>query len=123
MQMSLRMRTTVRAVMASVGIVLGACAALGFCGMQVLSGFSRGAEMVGIVVGAFSPFTVVTLLINPQDAAERIFTSGDASMIGTARLMLTIFSLIATAAYAGVVYAMYVSMVKNFDMTIRKQSR
>lgn len=123
MQMSLRMRTTVRAVMASVGIVLGACSALGFCGMQILSSFSRGAEMIGVVVGSFSPFTVLMLLINPYTSAERLFIGGDSESVAMARMLLIVFSLLATAGYSGVVYAMYVSMVKNFDMTIRRQSR
>ena len=38
MQMSLRCRTTVRAVMSSVGIIVGACAALGWCGFEILNG-------------------------------------------------------------------------------------
>ena len=41
----------------------------------------------------------------------------------TARFMVAITSWIATGAYAAIVWAMYKSMVKNFDMTIRKQSR
>ena len=36
MQMSLRCRTTVRAVMSSVGIMLGACGALGWCGYSLV---------------------------------------------------------------------------------------
>jgi hypothetical protein len=34
-----------------------------------------------------------------------------------------ITSLFMLAAYAAAIWAMYRSMVKNFDMTIRKQSR
>lgn len=121
MQMSLRLRTTVRAVMAGVGIVLGACAGMGFCGVQILSATARDASPVGVALASFSPFTVLALLIDPYTVAARTFTSaGDA---GLARLIVSAFSLIATLAYAGIVYAMYVSMVKNFDMTIRRQSR
>ena len=36
---------------------------------------------------------------------------------------MLVFTLVAVGAYAAVVWTMYVSMVKNFDMTIRKQSR
>jgi ABC-type transport system involved in multi-copper enzyme maturation permease subunit len=121
MQMSLRMRTTVRAVMASVAVVFGVCSALGFCGFQILRGFS-GGELFGIALGAFSPFTVVALLMNPAWVAPRLFDAGG-SDLASARMMLLFFSLAATACYAGVVYWMYLSMVKNFDMTIRKQSR
>src|SRR5205823_12366717 len=64
MQMSLKCRTTVRAVMISVGIVLGACGALGWCGYSALSGF--GAQQGSLFVGSFSPFTVMTILIDPS---------------------------------------------------------
>ena len=40
-----------------------------------------------------------------------------------ARVFMFVSALAATAAYAAVVWAMYKSMVKNFDMTIRRQSR
>jgi hypothetical protein len=38
-------------------------------------------------------------------------------------VLVFIFSWLATAAYAVVVWTMYKSMVTNFDMTIRRQSR
>src|SRR5206468_8699549 len=64
MQLSLRCRTTVRAVMSSVGIVLGICGALGWCGYSALAGI-RGAGEAGLVIGAFSPFTILTVPIDP----------------------------------------------------------
>jgi ABC-type transport system involved in multi-copper enzyme maturation permease subunit len=131
MQMSLRCRTTVRAVMASVGIMLGVCGALGWCGFAFLQrGPSEGG--VGLIFGSFSPFTVLTVLIDPYPHSTgamgfggRMFdpaTSSDADAY-TARFMVAITSWIATGVYAAIVWAMYKSMVKNFDMTIRKQSR
>jgi hypothetical protein len=36
---------------------------------------------------------------------------------------MIIFVLVAVGAYSAVVWSMYKSMVKNFDMTIRRQSR
>jgi ABC-type transport system involved in multi-copper enzyme maturation permease subunit len=115
MQMSLRCRKTVVAVMASVAIVVGLCAVLGFCGFQMLQ--SSGAEYVGSVAGSFSPFTMLSMEINPYEWSS--ISPGD----DTPRLLMFIFSWIAVAVYAAVVAAMYKSMVKNFDMTIRKQSR
>ena len=64
MQMSLRCRTTVRAVMSSVGIMLAACGGLGWCGFEFLT--SRGADGdFSLVLSSFSPFTVMTVLIDP----------------------------------------------------------
>jgi ABC-type transport system involved in multi-copper enzyme maturation permease subunit len=123
MQMSLRCRTTVMAVMLSVGIVVGLCGALGFCGNQLLG--PSGSGQVGIVAGAFSPFTLLTMLVDPRNYAARAFGLDQVheSDPGTARIIAFVSAVIAIGAYAAVVWSMYKSMVKNFDMTIRKQSR
>ena len=118
MRMSLQMRTTVMAVMTSVGIVVGACGALGWCGYTFLN-FRNGGPL-SLVVSAFSPFTVLTLLINPQQFAAGIM-DGDNVVAG--RVTVLISSIAAVGIYTAIVYAMYRSMVKNFDMTIRRQSR
>jgi len=122
MQMSLRCRKTVVAVMSSVGIVLGICVGMGLCGLQVVD--SRSTGQLGLVFGSFSPFTLVTLLVNPrQFAAETFGYNGDPSNLAGARMLVFIFGWAATGAYTLIVWAMYKSMVKNFDMTIRRQSR
>ena len=122
MQMSLRCRTTVRAVMASVGIMLGVCGALGWCGFQFLT-HGSGDGPVGLIFGSFSPFTVLTILIDPYNYGGRTFDQGSEADMYTGRFIIAIGSWIATGGYAAIVWAMYKSMVKNFDMTNRKQSR
>ena len=123
MQMSLRCRRTVMAVMSSVGIVLGVCVGLALCGYNVVD--SRGLGQVGLVFGSFSPFTLMTLLVNPRGYANEQFgfNASDPSSVATARMLVFVFGWAATGAYTMLVWAMYKSMVKNFDMTIRKQSR
>ena len=121
MQMSLRCRTTVRAVMSSVGIMLGICGGLGWCGLAFLT--SRGADgTFSLILSSFSPFTVMTVLIDPWSFGGRAF-EGNPDEIMAGRVVMFIFSWVATAGYALIVWQMYKSMVKNFDMTIRKQSR
>jgi ABC-type Na+ efflux pump permease subunit len=122
MQMSLRCRTTVRAVMSSVGIMLGACGALGWCGFAFLQN-GRDAGAFALIVSAFSPFTVLTVLVDPITFGGRTFEGGTADDIFWGRVWLFIFSWVATGVYAVIVWQMYKSMVKNFDMTIRRQSR
>jgi ABC-type transport system involved in multi-copper enzyme maturation permease subunit len=123
MQMSLRCRTTVRAVMSSVGIIVGACAALGWCGFEILNARGMQGE-VAVALGTFSPFTLLTILIDPYQYAGAAFdiTGGQADP-GGARIVAFIVCMIALAVYAAGIWSMYKSMVKNFDMTIRKQSR
>ena len=122
MQMSLRCRTTVMAVMSSVGIVVGICATLGWCGMASLTNMGN-AGPIGMIIGAFSPFTVLAVLINPYQFAERTFVEGTPDDQGAARITLFLFSWAAIGVYTAIVWSMYKGMVKNFDMTIRRQSR
>ncbi len=119
MQMSLRCRTTVMAVMSSVGIVVGACGALGWCGYSFLNYRDSGGP--SLVVGSFSPFTVMTMLINPYQFAEHAFSNADD--LATNRLTIFVASLAAVGGYSLIVWGMYRAMVKNFDMTIRRQQR
>jgi ABC-type transport system involved in multi-copper enzyme maturation permease subunit len=123
MQMSLRCRRTVMAVMSSVGIVMGISVGMGLCGAGVVD--ARAMNTIGLVFGSFSPFTLMTLLIDPRTfASEQFgFTSGDPTATSGPRIMVFVFGWIATGVYTMVVWGMYKSMVKNFDMTIRKQSR
>ena len=119
MQMSLRCRTTVWAVMSSVGIMIGVCGALGWCGSALLS--SGRFQEAYVAISSFSPITVIMLLIAPTEIISD--PSVGSALEGTARALLLVFGLAATGAYAALVWSLYGSMVKNFDMTIRKQSR
>jgi ABC-type transport system involved in multi-copper enzyme maturation permease subunit len=118
MQMSLRSKTSVMAVMASLGIVIGACGILGWCGYSFLN-YREGGPFA-LFVGSFSPFTLMTMLINPYQFAERTFSDNDQA---SNRITIFVSTLVAVAAYTSIVWAMYRSMVKNFDMTIRRQQR
>ncbi len=125
MQMSLRCRKTVMAVMSSVGIMLGVAATLGWCGNVALRQFGRHTGLFNLILASFSPFTILTVLIDPYSFADAIFVTGpgpgDQAFAG--RIVLMVFSWVSTAIYAAIVWAMYRSMVKNFDMTIRRQAR
>ena len=79
---------------------------------------------IAVALGTFSPFTLLTILIDPYQYAGAAFdiTAGQADP-GGARIVAFIVCVIALAVYAAGIWSMYKSMVKNFDMTIRKQSR
>jgi ABC-type Na+ efflux pump permease subunit len=121
MNMSLRCRTTVRAVMASVGIIAGICATLGWCGYQLI-GKGGPDSAVSVVLGALSPFTLVMLLIDPQQYGGPDYAPGSTTE-ASVRLWVVLISWLAIGLYGLGVWTMYKSMVTNFDMTIRRQSR
>lgn len=124
MQMSLACRKTVVAVMGSLGIVAGACGALAWIGWLLITGASGATSEAACAIASFSPFTLPILLIDPYTAGVHAFDATAASNgdIHVARLIVILFALIACAAYFGIVWMVYKSMVKNFDMTIRRQS-
>lgn len=119
MHMSLRCRKTVVAVMSSVGIVFGVCGALWVCGTNAAASSNFGTP--GLAIGSFSPFTLMSLLVSPADIANDIFSSRAAN-VAEARMFIFLFGYLAAGLYAVVVWAMYKSMVRNFDMTIRRQA-
>ena len=76
-----------------------------------------------LALSSFSPFTVLMLMIDPWETASRAFDPSNPANVASNRVLIFIVSWIATGAYALAVWTMYKSMVKNFDMTIRRQSR
>ena len=120
MQMSLRNRTTVRAVMSGLGIVAGVVAALGWCG---LTASNSRVGPIASAVNALSPLGVIASTIYPTEFGGPAWTSGTSGDVTQARVILVVATLVTAGVYGAVVWSMYTSMVKNFDMTIRRQSR
>jgi hypothetical protein len=71
----------------------------------------------------FSPFTAICILINPAEYGAADFGPGgiykEAPLIG--RIFLFILTVVASGAICFIIWGMYKSMVKNFDMIIRRQ--
>ncbi len=119
MNLSLRTGTTVKSVMASLAVVLGLFAMLGWCGIQI----ATSGGVVGLAIAGFSPLAVVMILIDPIMWGGEVFSEQASDGIQQARFTLFFFGLVACGAYAAGVWTLYKSMVKNFDMTIRRQQR
>lgn len=117
MHLSLRLRKTTLAVMISIVIVGGLCAALSACGYGMLNG---SESTLGVAIAAFSPFTLVQLLSDPENFASRFLFNN--SMADLRTILITLW-VIATALNVLWIWLLYRSMVKNFDMTIRRQAR
>lgn len=114
---SLNSKTNVIAMMHSLGvlIVLGGVASL--IGYQMVG---DDTKEFGAFLAAFTPFTALEFLVNPAG----LFVS-EAEFVARAsqvRIAAFLGSAIATLLYAFVVWRLYSGLVRNFDMTLRKQS-
>ena len=121
---SLLSKKTVQAVMVSTGIVLGAAGLLTACGYAMMG----TTYSVAAVVLPFTPAWSIQGLLDPWLVANRAHSQGYGAAaltsmdIATFRTIRVIFSAIAAAAYLGITFALYNSMVRGFDMTVRRQS-
>ena len=117
LRISLKSRTSVSAVMSSVAtviLVMGLVSAIDQAFVQ-----AAGNEF-GAFFSPFSPLTAIRYLVDPVSLFD---TPKDfARSAGTARLAALIGSILATALYALIVYNIYKTLVREFDMTVRKQS-
>jgi ABC-type transport system involved in multi-copper enzyme maturation permease subunit len=118
LRFSLTSKTNVSAVMSSVGlvIVLGGLASM--IGLAMVDA-SRGE--FGAFLAPFTPFTAIKFLINPAalfDNSMKDFAAGAPAV----RVAALLGCLIAIISYAFVVWRWYVGLVRDFDMTMRKQA-
>jgi ABC-2 type transport system permease protein len=115
LQWSLKSKGTISSVIGAVGVAGVISGIIGLCAWK------SGADIaiLGAVLSALSPATLVFACINPDSALyETISQSGGG--LSQARVALVIGAAIAAAIYAAIVYGIHASMVKNFDFIVRK---
>jgi ABC-type transport system involved in multi-copper enzyme maturation permease subunit len=111
--MSLKSKGSVQAVVTSVGLLVAVGFGLGLCGWAV---FTSGGPIAAVV----SPLTFVAsvwMVLNPD--ADAALGAGAVETF----IQLFIGTVIAVTVFGMIVAGMYRSMVTNFDMIVRKQSR
>jgi ABC-type transport system involved in multi-copper enzyme maturation permease subunit len=124
---SLLSKKTVQAVMISTAIVMGASGLLTACGLAV-----RGSNptIAGLVL-PFTPVWGIQSLLDPWTVAGTAAASSHGwGSTGTLtaedllvfRVTRAVASLIAVALYLAVTFALHNSMVRGFDMTVRRQT-
>ena len=118
LQFSLLSKKTVQAVMISTAIVMGGSGLLAGCALAL----TQAGPMIAAVVLPFTPFHAIQALIDVESAFESSVNAPSAGELMTARIIRLITSLIASAVYLAVTYSLYNNMVRNFDMTVRRQS-
>ncbi len=118
LQFSLLSKKTVQAVMISTVIVMGGSGLLLGCAFALL----QGGPMISAVVLPFTPFHAVASLVDYQVVFWDQTGKPDGAELIAARVVRLITSFIAIAVYAAITYSLYNNMVRNFDMTVRRQS-
>jgi len=113
---SLKQKKTIRAVILAVGVLIVA----NLVGYLFWNAITTAAGLLGAALAAATPFTAIGTLIDPSllFSTPRDYLSSISAIRISALVGCTIF----VGLHAAVVYSWYRSMVKGFDMIIRKQS-
>jgi ABC-type transport system involved in multi-copper enzyme maturation permease subunit len=112
LQWSLKSRGILGSVIATVGMVGAIAGTIGLCGWSA-SGALLG---VGPVLGSLSPVSFLELVVHVDRIGETLSQWG----LFAARMTLATGALGALLLHAAVCYAILTSMVRTFDMTVRK---
>jgi ABC-type Na+ efflux pump permease subunit len=115
---SIKCRRTLTAVFWSMAGVITLTGALSGCA----AGMSTTSAEVMAFVMPFSPFYGIYAAIDPEKALSGIASAPGANLVETCRIIALFASLFAAALYGVIGYTMHKSMVRGFDMTIRKQT-
>lgn len=117
LKVSMVSKKNVTAVMYSVGILIVACGAATAVGFAIVD--QAGGEM-GALLAPFTPFTAIYILVDPSNlfASPADYASGAT----IARMSAFVGSAVAITLFAFIAWRAYAALVRDFDMTMRKQS-
>jgi ABC-type transport system involved in multi-copper enzyme maturation permease subunit len=118
LQSSIKAKKTLVAVFTSMGIVIGVYAATAGCALAVRETDARLAATFMPI----NPFTAPFIVINPEKAVASGTATVTADDLAVCRVIAFVAAIAAAAVYGLVGYGMHRSMVRNFDMIIRKQT-
>lgn len=114
---SLKSKGVLGSVVGTVGVVGVIAGIVGLCAYKS----AESMPAVGPAIGALSPATLVHACLSPAEAmAESVSSSNAGVGLSAARTALFIGAVVAAAIYIGIVVGMHQSMVRTFDMTVRK---
>ena len=114
---SLISKTTLQAVLSSIAILVLAGGATSMCGLQIVDNGSAAAA----VLAPFTPFTAIFVAVDPAKWMG-LDVPVSASTLRQVRAWSAVGGALVVLIYGAIVHAAYRSMVRNFDMTLRKQS-
>lgn len=110
---SLKSKGTLSSVVGTVAVAGAVSGVIGLCGWNAGS----SVPIIGPILSALSPASMAYALVHPVEAMDKTI---EGATLGGARFTLVIGAGVAAAVYAMIVYFIHASMVKGFDMTVRK---
>jgi len=120
LQASIKSRKTMGAVFSSMGIVIAVFVLTGSCALMVQS-----ASSGEVLTAAFMPLTPVTacfIAIDPSVTIGGVGSPLTGHVLATCRIVAFVASFCSAGVYFLIGLSMHRSMVRNFDMIIRKQT-
>lgn len=117
---SLKSKKTVKALMVSVGVVIGVGGILAGCG-EAIAQVSPG---VAAALRPFFPFNAMQTMVDYASAYNLSASNRTPSATDLAAIRITRFvaGLLSAGAYLFAAYVIYSNIVREYDMVLRKQS-
>lgn len=116
---SVKARRTLASVLFSVGFVMFVFGMAGLCAFGVQG---ESVRSLAAVLAPFCPLSGVMAMLDPEGYYSIGVQLVSADEVKTLRGIVTVAALIACAGYILASVAIHRDVVRNFDMTIRKQS-
>jgi ABC-type Na+ efflux pump permease subunit len=110
---SLKSRGAIGSILMTVAVVAVVTAPLGLCAYQA----SVGIPYAGPALACLNPGTAFFALVNPAEGATNTLEEGGVEAV---RNMLLMGAPVSLGVYALIVYGMHASMLRGFDMTVRR---
>ncbi len=114
LQWSLKSRGVLVATVGAFAVTIAAAGTLGLCAAAA----GNDVPFLGPILACLTPVTAMNACVDPATALES--TLENAGTVSAATAPLLIGSVIVAALYAGLTWAVKISLVKSFDMTVRK---
>ncbi len=114
LQWSLKSKGVVGATVGAFGVVLAAGGVLGMCGFNA----GNSLPYVGPSLACLTPVTAVSACVTPASSlVESLDRSGS---VDTLTLPLLVGALVVCVVYVCMTWAVKISLIKSFDVTMRK---
>jgi len=115
LQWSVKSKGALASVVGTVAVVGVLAGIIGVCGWRA----GLDVAYLGPILGALNPVTAMLVIIEPGAAEQTLLSTADRSGL---RVSLIAGAAIAAVIYTVVIYTMRASMVRTFDMTVRRLS-